>query len=654
MIRLLSIFTRLPIAVFTLGSSVPALSDETLDTVSVTAQTSQTLSAHNFIGSHTSVDLEPYRNEFIELKDILYRQAGIDIQSVSGVGQYSTPIIRGAEGQQVLVFEDGVSINELNGSGADLSSVSLVNAGSINIYRGFVPMELSPTAIGGAIDIRSKNSRNHQGYAKLNYGSYGTKQLSVNQNFFNSLFSSNLNFDHLASDNDFIYEEAKPISSPSTPKNEARYNNDTRHTKIGSSLKYTINSNQDIHLKSSYKKNKRSIAGIINSPNNNTHLDNKQYSFIATHHYKHLTTTYTYKNNEEIYDDRGDKIGLDKQHNQYDSVFHKLNLTYRHKLNSADVIFNQQGQQEVVNSYHLNTPQSSQDNCIEIEKCDSEFTRQQFSTGVRLEWKINQKINSNLQLVQSQTDDKSNSNEKQKTFDHTSLFTGISYLLNDALALNTNYSQQVRIPSTNEMFGDRGSTIGNFELKPEESTSIEIGIENYNQYSHFSLYAYNREITDNISAEQDNRGTIRYNNIASTRYQGVEFNYDITLSQYLSFIGNLTHQKGIILDDNLASTIDKDVSNHRDFSVNQSIIFTWNNWLVNLSHSHQKGGYYTNQNDLPIPEKNQLDLAVSKQFRSTALSFKAINLTDQRVRIYPKSPVSGKTYYFTLNQKWDI
>ena len=640
------------ITILAIAAPTYAQTNETLDTVHVTAKSAPELSSYDFIGSHSQVNLSPYKNEFIQLGDILTEQSGIDVQSLSGVGQYSTPMIRGAEGQQVLVFENGVSVNDLNGSGADIGSISLNNIETINIYRGFVPMELSATAIGGAIDILSNTQKNKDGYARFHHGSYGVNQLSFNQNFLNNEFSGNVQFEQSSADNDFIYEEQQPISFPSTPRNEQRHNNSTASNNIGASFRYDIDTHQFFSIKTNHKDNKRDIAGKINSPNNETNITTKEDRLISSYKNNGFTGTYSYKSGTEIYDDRKGKIGLGEQHNQYDSVFHKINATYTKKIHSLKTTINQQAQQEIVNSYYLNIPESSTDNCTDIEKCDNEFKRTQLNTGLRIQSELTSKINSNIQIVKSWIEDKSiNSNNNSN---HLSIFSGLSYAPNQQLTASINLSKQIRIPNTNEMFGDRGTTLGNPDLKPEKSLSAEVGFEKYNQHSHFSFYIFHREVNDNISPEQDNRGVIKYSNIAQTRFQGSEFSFDVSFNPYLSYMGNITYKKGIITDNNLGSTINNEVSGHRTISANHSLLFTFNNWNAKITNRHEGGGYYTNQNDLSIPTNTQFDLSIGKQIYLTNLSFKIINITDQRVRDFPISPVSGTTYYLTINQKWEL
>lgn len=647
-------YLGLLITLSVIGFPLQGLTDESLDTVHVNGTASENLSAYDFIGSHTQVDLSSYENEFIELSHILNGQAGIDTQSLSGVGQYSTAFIRGAEGQQVLVFEDGVPLNDLNGSGADIGSISLNNVSSISIYRGFVPMELSATAIGGAIDIQTNQQKNTLGYAKINLGSYGTQQVNLKQGFVQKNISGSLQYDNSRSDNDFIYEESQPTVSPSTPRNEPRYNNGASRKILATTLNYEIDSNERVFIKTSYKNTNREISAKINSPNNHTNISLDEYNFISTYTHANYSTSYTLKKSSEVFDDREDKVGLGEQHNKYDSKFHKINVTYNKKIDGLNIFINQQGQTEVLNTYYLNIPKSSTSDCQDIEKCDTRLERSQLNSGVRLQWDPKPSINTNFQFVQSWTKDTGINDDNNFTF--SSIFSGLSYKPVDNITFSSSLSRQVRIPSTNELFGDRGTTLGNPDLKPEKSNSIEVGVESYYRHSQFSFYLFQRDIEDNISGEQDNRGVIKYSNIAKTRFNGAEFSFDMNLNHYISYLGNATYQKGTILDNNLESTIDNEINNHRNLAINHSAILSMDNWTSKLTHRHQKGGYYTIQNEenLAIPEQNTIDLSISKKIWLTTISFKAINVTNQRIQDFPYSPVSGRTYYLTINQKWDL
>ncbi len=627
--------------------------ESSLDKIEVNAKQTE-LSPFDFIGSHQSIDLGSYSHNFTELASILNQQAGIHTQSYSGVGQYSTPMIRGAEGQQVLVFVNGIPLNSLNGSSANISTISLIDIDKINIYRGFVPMELSATAIGGAIDLVSEEVNESTGFAKYSLGTYGVNQAQLLQNFSESRFQTGVYFDWLSAENDFIYQEQQPISSPSTPKYEPRYNNSVKRKLLGFTSLYDINHYHSVKLLTSFGEEIKGLSGKINSPSNQTNLQNNQAQFTITHNFKNITYSYSYNHNKELYDDRSGNIGLGQQYNQYETDFQKLNIKYQKNFRGLELYLNQQFQQENLNISYLNNPSSSKPDCINHGECDSEIERLQSSTGIRTQWQASKDIYTNLQLVSLTNIDHSLKEDVDQSSNFISLFTGISYLIYGNLALNSHYSQQIRPPSTNELFGDRGNTIGNINLRAEKSKSFEIGFDYSSSTYSMNSYIFLREVEDNISAEQDSRGVIKYSNISKTQYRGIEVSLDKNFNQNIFYRSNIAIQSSIIADDNLQSIIKNQISNQREITSSHSLGYQTNSWLTQFDYLYEAGGYYTNLNDLPISKKHQFDFMISKNWNDTFLSFKAINITNQRIRDYPNSPVSGLTLYLTLKQSWGI
>ncbi len=618
-----------------------------------------TFTVHDFVGSHNSIELE--QSHFLEVEGILNQQAGIDIQSVSGIGQYATPIIRGAEGQQVLVFNNGIPLNNLNGSGADIGSVSLIGISSIDIYRGMVPMELSPTAIGGAINFISKEIDSNEGYAGFTVGTYGVRQSFLSQNISKEKLKIQLNIDYLEADNDFIYEEDQSVSSPSSLINEARHNNGSQNQQASSVINYHVNNRNKFTAYIKIEDHNRELSDIINTPSNNSSITTKTKSASLNHQLTFeksstITTSYSLNDSSQIYDDREDNIGISSQHNQYDSRFNKLNITYKKKFDSLNLILNQQAQHETLKSYYLNDEKSSTNQCTEtgiLGQCDGIFNRIQFSSGIRSEWNINQNIYSNIQVVHLTNQDDAFSNESGKSNkSFTSLIFGISYRLQSGPIFTTNLSEQIRPPSTSELYGDRGTTIGNSELIAEKSKAIEIGFQYPYQVYDFSLYYFYREVKDNITAQQFSNGIIQYSNIAKTHYQGLDLGLILDISPSIQFIGNATYQKGIIDDHINASLINNEIGDHRSLFINSSLIYSPSWWSVNLDYLLEDGGYYDDQNLLPRNINSYWSISTSAKFNKTTMSFSAINVTDQRVRDFPDTPVSGRTFFFKLKQNW--
>jgi len=630
-----------------------------LETTHVNSPASaNTFSVHDFIGAHNSVDLDEYQNRFTEITDILKKQAGIDIRSASGVGQYATPIIRGAEGQQVLVFNNGIPLNKLNGSGADIGSISLIGANRIDIYRGMVPMELSPTAIGGAINVVPEESISNNGTAGFTLGTYGTRQTFLSQQYSLNSFKFKVDIDSIEADNDFIYKELQPVSSPSTPKNQPRYNNGSTNQQVSTSLAYSFSDKQQISAYISSEDSERELSTKINSSENNTDITTNRSSLNLAYYYKATSTAlfrvnYTLSKSSQIYDDRANTVGLGIQHNQYNSIFEKINLTYKKSFNSINLIFNQQAQHETLKNKFLNDSLSNTKDCD--EKCDGEFIRLQLSSGVRAEWQAKDSLFTNFQLVHITNQDDAFSNDSEESDkEFTSLVSGISYRLNTGLTFTGNISRQIRPPSTSELYGDRGTTIGNAELLAERSQAIEVGFEQSTSRSNISAFGFYRKVKDNISAEQDGSGIIKYSNIAQTSYQGIELAATVDFTPNFIYACNITQQKGVIDNDSNDQLSGNEIGDHRRLSINNSITYSPSWWTVNFEYTLEKGGYFDNANLNPRADKHYWNTSLSSIWRDTTFSFTAKNLTNQRVRTYPYTPVPGRTFFFKTKHNWSF
>ncbi len=616
---------------------------------------------HDFIGSHNSIELNQL--QFLEIEDILNQQAGIDIQSVSGIGQYATPIIRGAEGQQVLVFNNGIPLNSLNGSGADIGSISLIGIRSIEIFRGMVPMELSPTAIGGAINLKSENTNTNEGFAGFTLGTYGLKQTFLSQNLSTEKLKINFNLDQLKADNDFIYEENQSISSPSALVDEPRHNNGSEKQQASSLFSYELSNRHRVSGYFNLEENKREISDTYNSPDNNSSISTETTSVTFKHNFKikkssNLETSYSYSESSQLYDDRENKIGLSDQYNQYDSKFNKLNITYKKSINSLNFILNQQAQHEVLQSYFLNDSKSSTDQCIDTGiagQCDDKYNRLQISSGVRTEWQVTPQLYTNTQIVHLiNQDDAFSSDSESSDKSYTSLITGVSYMLTNSVIFTSNLSRQIRPPSTSELYGDRGTTVGNENLVPEKSQAIELGLKFPSLTYDIAIYYFYRRVKDNISAQHHSSGIIQYSNIAQTHYEGVDLSLTWDISPNLYFIGNATYQNGIIDNHINPAIVKNEIGDHRSLFINSSITYSPSWWSFNMEHVLENGGYYDDLNTLPRKKNSYWSAHISAKFNKTTISFSSKNLTDQRVEDFPGTPVSGRTFFFKLKQNWSI
>ncbi len=117
-----------------------------------------------------------------DLPTVLDDEPGLHVTRLGGLGAFTTLSIRGSTPEEVLVVLDGIPLNGTDGAPVDLASLPLGPLESIAIYRGFVPLDLAETGLGGAIVLKSRAPRRTAAGApialegELAVGSYTTRR----------------------------------------------------------------------------------------------------------------------------------------------------------------------------------------------------------------------------------------------------------------------------------------------------------------------------------------------------------------------------------------------------------------------------------------------------------------------------------------------
>jgi vitamin B12 transporter len=160
-----------PIAASAPASSADARgSAETLDTVVVTATRSPMPIARG-LASTTVLDRAAIEQaQAPDLIDLLARQAGVDVSRTGGPGSVSTLFLRGGNSNHVLVLVDGVRVNSVQQGLYDFSSLSIDRIERIEIVRGPRAALWGSDAIGGVIQIFTRDPGQHGAQAR--FGSF--------------------------------------------------------------------------------------------------------------------------------------------------------------------------------------------------------------------------------------------------------------------------------------------------------------------------------------------------------------------------------------------------------------------------------------------------------------------------------------------------
>ncbi|WP_198314230.1 TonB-dependent receptor [Alkalitalea saponilacus] len=131
----------------------------------------------------TSVDTRHLQKKSAEINEVLDRTPGLRVRRDGGMGSRTQYNINGLSGSAVRIFIDGVPA-ESYGSSYSVNSIPISLIERIDVYKGVVPIEFGNDAMGGAINIVTKQLKNESGSnralnASYSYGSFNTHRADV-------------------------------------------------------------------------------------------------------------------------------------------------------------------------------------------------------------------------------------------------------------------------------------------------------------------------------------------------------------------------------------------------------------------------------------------------------------------------------------------
>lgn len=93
---------------------------------------------------------------------MLQREAALNIVQTGGIGQQTSAFIRGTNSAHVLFLKDGASLNTALDGGASIPYIDLSDAAQIEILKGPASVQYGTDAIGGVINVRTAPPQKQQ------------------------------------------------------------------------------------------------------------------------------------------------------------------------------------------------------------------------------------------------------------------------------------------------------------------------------------------------------------------------------------------------------------------------------------------------------------------------------------------------------------
>ncbi|MBA4368486.1 MAG: hypothetical protein C0403_12715 [Desulfobacterium sp.] len=604
---------------------------------------------------HTVIQREYFEGKMETLAEVIEKEAGVQIRQTGGLGSSSTVSLRGANSDQVMIYLDGILLNDAAGGGVDLSTISLSDVESIEIYRGTTPINFNNASIGGVINIKTvKSATGLHGHLKTGYGSFGSKELSGLATYKPGKWDTLLLANYLDSKNDYKIENdnGTPLN-PDDDKTEKRNNAEFSQYNMLAKFGYDFTGSNRIDIVNQGFVKDQNLPAWNNSSTADATLDTKRNvssvkftvdDIGALHLNTSTKFSHLYKN--EIYEDQHSTIGLGNQHLQYITRRYGGESYIEWLTDINTVILTMDLYQEIYEPEDLLSiidQKSSSRNMYGIGLQDSLtlFNDTLIVTpAIRYSY-FDDELQSGTDLYGKPQEGISQQE------DYWSPQIGFKIQPLDGLSLKSNLNKYFRTPSFFEMFGDRGFFLGNSELKPETGINFDAGIEMnktltshlFNGFSTEIVYFQNN-IDDLITRVYDARGIGKSVNISSAVIQGVEVTGKVKLYDYFQLIGNAAIQ-----DAENQSRINgfdgKQIPGLFKSQYLGRIETSYRNWKLFLEYVINKDMYYDTANLLQAKDQNYLNTGASWLIHHFLISVEAKNITDNQYEDFNGYPMPG-------------
>ncbi|WP_198405775.1 TonB-dependent receptor [Chitinophaga caeni] len=127
----------------------------------------------------TAIDAKKLHNSTLDIAHVLDRVTGVRVRESGGVGSDFNFSINGFSGSRVKFFLDGIPMENF-GSSIQINNIPINFAERVEVYKGVVPVWLGSDALGGAVNIITGSKLRNFLDVSYSYGSFNTHRTNIN------------------------------------------------------------------------------------------------------------------------------------------------------------------------------------------------------------------------------------------------------------------------------------------------------------------------------------------------------------------------------------------------------------------------------------------------------------------------------------------
>ena len=632
------------------------------------------------------------------INDALARTTGVTIRSTGGVGSASRISVRGLEGKRMGVYIDEAAIGQLSDY-MTLNDVPTDMIERIEIYKGIVPYRFGGSALGGAVNVVTKEYPPLYLDASYEIASFNTHKMNFAFKRTNArtglqfglggcLTYSDNDYDmHLQNLNDRVvrrnHDQFRKVMAGGSLKATKWYFDEAKLELVFTNTKADIQG-IDSDIREAYNHGMAGIAAL-KLKRDNFLADGLDFDFDACYSYgknglvDKAMYRYDWDGNRypavSTYGGEQGNYASDSDNRTHDFVG-KLNMNYLMNEHNA---FN-------INIYATHTRQNPKNELMDKSfgyKTNFPSHMSSFTVGLSHDLTL-----FNGKLMCATTIKNFNYSSDTRVVEHTYInnpvdislsrnYWGASeamrYKFNKYLLAKASFSTEVRIPTAEELTGNGYSILPATNLEPERCKGMNAGLLYHrgNQYGFIEIEAncFINQLDNMIRYQADMIPSMaRYANFGKVLTKGVEGEVKGDVTSFLYLYVNATYQdlrdkrKHEVGSTAANATYNKRMPNIPYFLANFGVELHQENLfggkmqnsrlLVDASYIHEY--FYdfemSSYQDRKIPTSLTFDAGVEHSFHNNrwTLSFKVKNLTDRIVYSDLNRPLPGRNIAFKV------
>ena len=536
-----------------------------------------------------TIDAKAFKIQSVDGAEMLKTAPGVLVRRSGGLGSNASVNINGLSGNSVRIYIDGFPVEYLGG-GYSLNNLPGAVIDRLEVYKGVVPIDKGTDALGGAINIVIRRLYNDELEISYQVGSFNTHRASIlGSKKVSDRFAVTLEAYHNYSDNDFLMGNIRNIFVDSIPDRFGnglipslrvdtldrvrRFHNAHRSSFVQAGLHWNNLSWADQLSFSSNFSNRFDEAQTLNislgyallGRTGETTAINHSLDYVKNFLNEKLELKYRGVLSNSLQSSQNfnlDRVNWRKEIIPSDAPINPLDietegLNHAHRLGVIYHISNHH--QLSINNFYARSRFFRKNNANPFFEIDGQLINEIpsfFTMNIAaIEWRgdwLNKKLTSLVfgkrYFYNAETLAAFNSINKAEVEDLTTGYGGaLKYLFTDLFFIRGSYEYAVRIPTQREVYGNFVDIESNFNLRPEKSNNVNLGItyeKNFDKLFRIntSLDGFLRDTEDRIWLLPSGASQ-QFRNNRKVRSLGVEWGFKVTRDDHSNIELNLTSQK---------------------------------------------------------------------------------------------------------------